>query len=280
MPTPMLGRSKNVLLILLNVMAIVVICCLSGVAAMACNSHRHKENKGRTRAVHASLAEVSPPDWTLRAVIVDSLYQTMKDVHDVLTYTGVGYAIDSGTLLGAVRNKGLIPNDDDLDIRVSSEDRALLVETAFRRLHKLGYETCECFFGYKVFPENGKVFHDADLKYKFPALDIFMTTMDGGRTETQHDKWPSCYFTDTEFFLTKMYGFGPLRLFGPASTKDYFDRCYGTDWNEFTYTTYDHSTETYLGEGSKVALTEEGRRPSLPSKPLRQSKYSNRLQTE
>ena len=273
-------QPRTITLVILNIMAVAAICFLLGIIAIASSKRDRKQStyeKVRTRSTLASIGSPTPVDWSNRTLVVDSLYQTMKDVHDVLTYTGVGYVIDSGTLLGAVRNKGLIPNDDDLDIRVSSEDRALLVKTAFPRLHELGYETSDFFFGYKVFPSNGKAFPANGNKYKFPFLDIFITSINRGRTETQNDFWPNCYFTEAEYLPTKVYDFGPLRLFGPASSKEYFDRCYGSDWNEVTYKQSDYSMDTSL-EIVKVALTEESRQPSLPSKPLRDSTYSRILQ--
>jgi phosphorylcholine metabolism protein LicD len=39
----------------------------------------------------------------------------MKDVHEVLVISNIEYWVIAGTLLGAVRHKGLIPWDDDLD---------------------------------------------------------------------------------------------------------------------------------------------------------------------
>ena len=38
-------------------------------------------------------------------------------IHHILTTNGIRYWIDGGTLLGAVRNEGLIPWDDDGDLQ-------------------------------------------------------------------------------------------------------------------------------------------------------------------
>jgi len=57
------------------------------------------------------------------------LYALMQRVHALFTSHNIPYFIDYGTLLGAVRNKGLIPYDNDLDIGILKRD--------LRQLHSL-----------------------------------------------------------------------------------------------------------------------------------------------
>src|SRR5437868_1379322 len=64
---------------------------------------------------------------TIPAAWYQHLYQLMKDVHELFMVNKLEYWIQGGTLLGAIRHKGIIPWDDDIDINIKLEDEKLFL---------------------------------------------------------------------------------------------------------------------------------------------------------
>jgi len=115
--------------------------------------------------------------------------------HDICTTNGLTYIASGGTLLGAVRHKGFIPWDDDIDVWMPRPDYEKLKDVMKRHPHKIyEFETPGDNTGGHYYAM-GK-FYDTSTtvveKTKFNVrkgiyIDVF--PLDGlGRTEAERDR--------------------------------------------------------------------------------------------
>jgi phosphorylcholine metabolism protein LicD len=148
----------------------------------------------------------------------------------ILKKYNYSYFIESGTLLGAVRNKDIIPWDDDIDIGMLQTDLDSLMsnESAlhelrlnhlsinvgppFYSLYKLQCTNCpdEIFidiFGYDV-TESKLIYHAAQNK----------------------KQWPYNWFYLKNVYPLKTYMLGNLEVKGPNKHEPYLKRVYGSTW--------------------------------------------------
>ena len=67
-------------------------------------------------------AELIPPAEGSLRLIQKAAAQFLKTFDDICKEHDINYWLDFGTLLGAVRHKGFIPWDDDIDVSMTRED--------------------------------------------------------------------------------------------------------------------------------------------------------------
>lgn len=95
------------------------------------------------------------------------LLELLKEFHDFCIKNDIKYSLDWGSLLGAVRHKGFIPWDDDLDIMV---DRENYEKIKTRICENLTYEqgTQEALWIDRV-----RLNSDTSSNFK-PTMDVFV----------------------------------------------------------------------------------------------------------
>lgn len=81
------------------------------------------------------------------------MVKILKDVHNLCEKHGIKYVLDAGTLLGAVRHKGFIPWDDDIDISMMRDEYERFLEIAAKELPDyLFLQTFETDPYYNIYP--------------------------------------------------------------------------------------------------------------------------------
>ena len=196
--------------------------------------------------------------------IIKLLYQLMYDMHMIFEENNLEYWAIGGTLLGCVRNSGIIPWDDDGDVGIHYKDikKFLSLKNKFK---KCGYSISKDLYGYKLFYTNRKPIQDQSFSY--PFVDVFAFKKIDGKFQLSikaaRDIWPKEAWTDSELFPLKLYRFGSYYIKGPNTHIHYFESLYGKDWNKVAYREFDHETLDYVDK-VKVKITKSMRSPAEP----------------
>lgn len=92
------------------------------------------------------------------------LLNTLQNIHNIFEKNKIFYIIEGGVLLGAVRDKSLIPWDDDADILIFQKDQEKILKLRNEFL-KLGHEIKKMDRLLRIYCIKGK---------KYPFIDLFI----------------------------------------------------------------------------------------------------------
>lgn len=203
---------------------------------------------------------------------MEDLYKLMNVTHSILLNNGIIYYANGGTLLGAVRHKGIIPWDNDLDIEIGYKDfDKLLSRKIISEFKQHGYSIQkhinkladgeEYNWVKAVLPSSSHLGIDF-----FPVKLIKETKT--GRWKTRfsspfvHKLWPKYYFYLDELLPLREVKFGAGKILIPREPEPYLTRSYGADWSKVGYITQDAEHEE-LDEPIKIPV-----KKFIPGKPF------------
>jgi phosphorylcholine metabolism protein LicD len=151
--------------------------------------------------------------------IHDSLYSMMRTLDAITNHHQIEYSIAFGTLLGAVREKRIIPWDDDIDLYMKTKDLSKL-----RRVNLSPY----------TLDYRDHIWRFNLLGKDYPYIDIFEVREERGMMvfveEENRKRWPQCSIKVEDIYPLKTYTLGTLKLQGPWNSKVILTKNYGSDY--------------------------------------------------
>jgi lipopolysaccharide cholinephosphotransferase len=202
---------------------------------------------------------------------VVQMYQAMKDTDEILAQHKILYWVNASTLLGTVRNQGIIPWDfTHLNICITGEQEQHFWEIK-RAFEVIGYTVLKNNDGYKIIATGAEPVDAPIANYKkYPLINVFVAHKVGDKiiynNLPHRHSLAQSFFLEEELFPLTKYKFGAIEVWGAKNPFEYLDRYYG-DWEDYGLV----YTNKYMGTSSpylRVRLLQSLKKPAMPLGPL------------
>lgn len=194
------------------------------------------------------------PDIFIPQNQINEIYQIMFDIHNFLLKYDIPYFAFGGTLIGAVRNKGLIYWDDDLDICTTNK-HIEKIKSLEKILNLNGFSISNFWGGIKIYYTDNKMIKnlgwshikESYFDWSWPFVDIFGCEIVNDKVLiNNHNNKPNCFFYKNDLFPLKLYKFGNIQIYGPRNSLNFLNKCFGSDWNtKAKINSYNHRKEWF-----------------------------------
>ena len=189
-----------------------------------------------------------------------NLYKLLHRVVRILEKNDIPYWASGGTFLGAIRCKGIIKWDDDLDLCVLYQDRD--------RLKNVIDQENDIYLDLRSSLVN-------KIKYKtglYPFIDIFFMVpeMENGQIvykcalKRARDKFIYESYLEKELVPLKKTKFGAMEIAIPNEYMRYFLSNFGKNWNKEGVISHNHKTGIIVYPKIQWNLRESDYEPATP----------------
>jgi lipopolysaccharide cholinephosphotransferase len=203
----------------------------------------------------------------------NSLYRTLKFIHDTFVKRKISYWITGGNLLGGIRHGGLIPWDDDGDICMMKSDVPKLKKLipyfekhnyVLEKVLDEGKDDC-------LQVKNSCDWFVSEKRPNSLGLDIFIMKITGEKITYANPYWETaqtggkkCYFLKKFVFPLVPIRYGNFYLYIPNNPVEHLNRCYGTNWNSKSRMLFNHRTGEWIESKPKKMESKEYEHPRAP----------------
>ena len=189
-----------------------------------------------------------------------NLYKLLNRVVKILEKNDIPYWASGGTFLGAIRCKGIIKWDDDLDLCVLYQDRDRL-KNAIDQENDI-YLDLRSSLVNKIIYKTGT----------YPFVDIFFMVpeIENGQTvykcalKSARDSWKNEVYLEKELVPLKKTKFGAMEIAIPNEYERYFISYFGENWNKEGVISYDHKKEVSINPKIQWNLRASDYEPAKP----------------
>lgn len=189
-----------------------------------------------------------------------NLYKLLHRVIKLLEKNDIPYWASGGTFLGAIRCKGIIKWDDDIDLCVLYQDRD-------RLKNAIDQEN-------DIYLDLGSDLVNK-IKYKtrtYPFIDIFFMVpeIENGQTvykcalKRARDTWKNEFYLEKELVPLNKTKFGAMEIAIPNEYERYFLSYFGENWNKEGVISYDHKKEEFVDPKIQWNLRASDYEPATP----------------
>lgn len=189
----------------------------------------------------------------------DVLYETIKYIHDIFIANNIAYWVSFGSLLGAIRHRGIIPWDDDGDVCILKKDVPKL-RRLVKQFVKDGYIIEEGIHSEGKGPHTCTKRKNSCTWFIIPddpnglGVDLFVMERIGPIVTFSDPEWrdadsgggKTCFTLYKYLFPLVPVRFGNFFVMTPFNSIEHLNSCYGPDWNTMAQRLFDHRTGKWI----------------------------------